>query len=80
MNIFSYHLVKIPFALAVKGLFSNPINKKAPGLIHFEYMQAMTLGSPLISPSRFLIRQVAIFAQWENEQALENYLKKELKY
>jgi hypothetical protein len=77
MNIFSYHLVEISFSLAIKGLFSNPIDKKTKGLIHSEYMTAMTLGSPILSSSRFLIKQVAIFAQWENEDALENYLKKE---
>ena len=77
MNIFSYHLVKIPFAFAIKGLFSSPINKQTKGLIHSEYMTAMTLGSPILSSSRFLIKQVAIFAQWENEEALENYLNKE---
>ncbi|MAL58825.1 MAG: hypothetical protein CMC14_02135 [Flavobacteriaceae bacterium] len=77
MSIFSYHLVKIPFTLAIKGLFSNPINSKTKGLVHSEYMTVMTLGSPILSPSRFLLKQVAIFAQWENEEALENYLKKE---
>ena len=77
MNIFSYHLVKVPFALTIKGLFSAPINKKTKGVIHSEYMIAMTLGSPILSSSRFLIKQVAIFAQWENEEALENYLNKE---
>ncbi|OEK08269.1 hypothetical protein A8C32_02090 [Flavivirga aquatica] len=77
MNIFSYHLVKIPYNLAIKGLFSDSINKKTKGLIHSEYMTAMTLGSPIISSSRFLIKQVAIFAQWENEYALENYLREE---
>jgi len=77
MCIFSYHLVKIPLKLAIKGLFSDPIHKNTNGLIHSEYMTAMTLGSPILSPSRFLINQVAIFAQWENEEAIENYLKKE---
>jgi hypothetical protein len=77
MTIFSYHLVKIPFALVVKGVFTNPIDKKSKGLIHSEYMSAMTLGSPIISTSRFLINQIAIFAQWENEEALENYLRNE---
>ncbi|MDW5290712.1 hypothetical protein [Formosa sp. PL04] len=77
MNIFSYHLVKIPFTMAIKGLFSNPIDKKTKGLIHSEFMTAMTLGAPILSPSRFLIKQVAIFAQWENEDALEQYLKNE---
>ena len=77
MSIFSYHLVRIPFTLAIKGLFSNLIKKDTKGLIHSEYMTAMTLGSPILSSSRFLIKQVAIFAQWENEEALDDYLKKE---
>ena len=77
MSIFSYHLVRIPFILAIKGLLSAPIKRNTKGLIHSEYMTAMTLGSPIISTSRFLIKQVAIFAQWENEEALEDYLKKE---
>ena len=77
MTIFSYHLVSIPFSMAIKGLFLNPIDKNTKGLIHAEYMTAMTLVSPIISTSRFLIKQVAIFAQWENEEALEEYLKKE---
>ena len=40
-------------------------------------MTTMTLGSPILSPSRLLIRQVAIFAQWENEIALDEYLEKD---
>ncbi|NQX83059.1 MAG: hypothetical protein HRT66_13855 [Flavobacteriaceae bacterium] len=75
MSISSYHLVKIPFSLAIKGVFSNLISAKTKGLIYSEYMTAMTLGSPILSSSRFLIRQVAIFAQWESEESLENYLK-----
>jgi len=77
MNIFSYHLVEIPFSIAVKGLFIKPINKKTKGLIHVEYMTAMKLGAPIFSPSRFLTRQIAVFAQWENEEALINYLQKD---
>ena len=37
----------------------------------------MTLGSPIFSKSRVLIGQVAVFIQWENESALENYLEKD---
>ena len=40
-------------------------------------MTAMTLGSPIFSASRILIRQVAIFIQWENEVALEDYLEQD---
>lgn len=75
MSIFTYHLVKLPLLMAIKGICSNPITKSTKGLIHSEYMTAMTLGSPILSPSRFLIGQVAIFAQWENEISLDEYLK-----
>jgi len=77
MSISSYHLVKIPFSLAIKGMVSNLINKNTKGLIYSEYMTAMTLGAPILSPSRFLIREIAFFAQWENEKVLENYLKED---
>lgn len=77
MNIFSYHLVELPFFVAAKRIFSSPISKNTRGLIHSEYMAAMTLGSPIFSPSRVLIGQVAVFMQWENENALENYLQKD---
>ena len=76
MSIFSYHLIKLPFLLAIKGIFSNPNAKNTKGLIHSEYMTAMTLGSPILSPSRILIRQVAILAQWENEIALDEFLER----
>jgi len=77
MNIFSYHLIELPLFDAVKRIFSNPISKNTKGLIHSEYMTAMTLGSPILSTSRILIRQVAIFMQWENEISLENYLEQD---
>ena len=38
-------------------------------------MTSMTLGSPIMSSQRFLIREIAFFAQWESEEALEDYLK-----
>lgn len=77
MNIFSYHLVKLPFFYALKRIFSNSISTNTKGLIHSEYMTAMTLGAPIFSTSRVLVGQVAIFMQWENEKALENYLEQD---
>ncbi|MDX1628223.1 MAG: hypothetical protein R3345_05955 [Fulvivirga sp.] len=77
MNIFSYHLVETSFFRAVGGIFSNPINTKTKGLIHSEYMTTMTLGSPIFSRSRILLGQVAVFMQWENENALDNYLEQD---
>jgi hypothetical protein len=77
MIIFSYHLIELPFLGAVKGIFSNPIVKNTKGLIYSEFMTVMTLGSPILSPSRILIGQVAVFMQWENENALDDYLKQD---
>ena len=57
---------------ALKAYFFPP--KPSTGLIHIECMATMTLGSAIFSPSRMLFRQVAIFAQWENEAAIDNFL------
>ena len=75
MSVFSYHLVKTSYFSAFRLMFSPIKPKNIPGLIHAECMTAMTLGSPIFSFSRMLIRQVAVFAQWENEQAIDNFLK-----
>ncbi|SFS96696.1 hypothetical protein SAMN04487906_2388 [Zhouia amylolytica] len=77
MSIFSYHLIELPFFEAVKRILSSPISKDIKGLIHSEYMTAMTLGAPIFSTSRVLIGQVAVFMQWKNENALENYLEQD---
>ncbi|CAM4085726.1 hypothetical protein ZORO111903_00230 [Zobellia roscoffensis] len=77
MSIFSYHLVKIPFSTAIKAICINPIPKNTKGLIHAEYMSSMTLGSAIVSTSRFLIQEVVVFAQWEDENALDDYLQEE---
>lgn len=75
MSVFTYHLVKTNFFSALKLLFFPPKPKKINGLIHAEIMTAMTLGSKLYSPSRFLVRQVAVFAQWDNQADIDNFLK-----
>lgn len=75
MSIFSYHLIELPFFSAMKGICSNPISRNVHGLIHSEYMTVMTLGAPILSKNRFLFKQVSVFAQWENEKALDDFLE-----
>ena len=76
MSVFSYHLIKLPLN-SVLGLHLNPPKpQRIPGLIHLELMSMMTLGSPVFSPSRILFRKVVVFAQWENEKALDFFLEK----
>src|SRR5690606_23323152 len=76
MSIFTYHLVKTSYFSALKVIFFPPHPKNIPGLIHAECMTCMTLGSAIFSPSRMLVRQVAVFAQWENETAVDLFLEK----
>lgn len=76
MSVFTYHLVKTSYFSALKAILF-PLNpKKVKGLIHAESMTVMTLGSPVFSPSRMLIRQIAVFAQWENEAVIDQFLDK----
>jgi hypothetical protein len=77
MSVFTYHLVKTDYFSALRILFSSPKSRNIPGLIHAEIMTVMTLGSPILSPSRMLIRQIAVFAQWENESDIEIFLAKD---
>jgi hypothetical protein len=74
MSVFSYHLVKTSYISALKAFLFPPKPKYVPGLIHAECMISMTLGSAIFSPSRMLIRQLVIFAQWENEAAIDQFL------
>lgn len=77
MSVFSYHLVKISYRSALNTLLFPSKPADCPGLIHAEFMTVMTLGSPIFSPSRMLANQVAVFAQWDDENAINSYLENE---
>lgn len=74
MSIYTYHLIKVSYISAFKYFLFPPTLKNHPGLVHSECMSSMKLGSPFFSPSRILINQIAFFAQWKNEKALEEFL------
>jgi hypothetical protein len=40
-------------------------------------MTSMTLGSSIVSPARMMLHQVAVFAKWENDQAIDDFLDNE---
>lgn len=76
MSVFTYHLVKTNYFSALRILLFSPKPKNTPGLFYAECMTAMTLGSAIFSPSRMLIRQIAVFAQWEKKSDVDNFLAK----
>jgi hypothetical protein len=75
MSVFSYHLVKLPFLSALKIMLSPIGSKQLKGLIHAETMSAMILGSSFLSKSRIFNREIVVFAQWENENYLNDFLE-----
>lgn len=74
MSVFTYHLVKTSLLNALKLIIWPPRPKNTPGLIHAESMTVMTLGSPVFSPYRLLMRQIALVAQWEDEKAVDLFM------
>lgn len=77
MSVFSYHLAKTSYSTALKALLFPAKPEDLPGLVHAEFMTVMTLGSPIVSPSRMLANQIAVFAQWNDENAINSYLEKD---
>lgn len=74
MSVFSYHLVRLTLTSAIR-IMLFPINsKQINGLIHAETMSAMILGSSIFSKTRIFNREIAVFAQWENEDFLNAFL------
>src|SRR5688572_1886598 len=75
MSVFSYHLVKTSSISALNAILFPSRSESVPGLIHAEFMTVMTLGSAIFSPSRMLFNQLAVFGQWEDEPAIDEYLR-----
>ncbi|MEX2382055.1 MAG: hypothetical protein WD490_06715 [Opitutales bacterium] len=74
MKIFSYHLVKTAPVTTLGAVFHRPMRRGIAGLCHAECMAAMTLGAPILSPARMQLQNLAVFASWENEEALNEFL------
>ncbi len=74
MPIFSFHLVETTLATTVRTLFRPPTMDQVAGLRHVECMTTMTLGAPIFSAARMQLRHLAVFAAWENSEALDAFL------
>lgn len=74
MRIFTFHLAKIQLSTAVKALWQPPTGQEVPGLAHAECMTRMMLGAPILSPARMQLRQLTMFAAWESQTAIDEFL------
>ena len=74
MPLFSFHLSKTTLATTANALLRPPTADSVPGLHRAECMTVMDLGSPIVSPARMQFRRLAIFASWESERAIDDFL------
>ena len=74
MQIFSFHLAETTPTTTAGAMCRPPTKSSVVGLRHAECMAAMTLGSPILSPARMQLRNLAVFASWESEAALDAFL------
>jgi hypothetical protein len=61
----------MPVLRTVTALVRAP---KAPGLRHMEILAGMRLGAPVVSLHRMQLHRVAVFAEWDDEAALQSFL------
>lgn len=73
----SFHLVHVPVIVGARTLLRPPWMIDRAGLRHVECLSLMRLGAPVVSPDRLQLRRLAIFAEWESEGALDDFLARD---
>ena len=72
--LFSFHLVETTPGHGLRLLAQRRATQKPSGLHHAEHMALMELGAPIVSPRRFQLRRLAMFAAWDSTDHLEAHL------
>jgi hypothetical protein len=74
MTVFTYHYAQTGIGTTVRALYRPPTGQQVPGLKHAECLATMTLGAPILSPARMQLRHLTMFAAWESETAIDEFL------
>ncbi|GAB3251935.1 hypothetical protein [Nocardioides dilutus] len=74
MTVHTFHLAELPPSVGARALVRPPSSATAPGLDHAECLAMMRLGAPVVSRDRLQLRRLAVFAQWRDEGAVEQFL------
>lgn len=75
MNVFSFHLAECGISTTLRAMVRPPAAQSTPGLVHAECLVPMTLGRPVALPSRYRPHQIAVFAAWQTETAIDDFLR-----
>jgi len=75
MPVHTFHLAKPGLTTTLATLIRPPTSAAVAGLQHAECMMPMRLGAPLYSPARWQIGRLAMFAAWESETAIDDFLE-----
>jgi hypothetical protein len=70
----SFHLVDLPARVSAGTLMRPPNQTTVEGLQHAECLVLMRFGAPIVSTARLQLRRFAMFAQWDDECALDSFL------
>jgi hypothetical protein len=73
----SFHMAEVPARVAASALVRPPTRSSVPGLQHAECLAMMRFGTPILSPQRLQLRNLLMFAQWDDASALERFLADE---
>jgi hypothetical protein len=74
LGVFTFHLVEMPATATVSLLRRPPQPTRVAGLRYAECLSLMRLGAPTVSPDRMQLRRLAMFARWDDEAAIQEFL------
>lgn len=72
--VHTFHLAKPGIVATMGALVRPPTSRTVAGLQHAECMFPMKLGASIVSPGRWQIGRLAMFAAWESEAAVDEFL------
>ena len=74
MSVFTLALARVPADLSLRAWVQPPNSRTYAGLVHSECFMQMELGAPIISPRRMQVSNLVMFAEWDSENAIDEFL------
>jgi len=74
MAVFTFHLAELPARTTARALIRPPLAHTTLGLRHAECLAMMTLGAPTFSTERMQLGRLAVFAAWDDNDAIDRFL------